>query len=242
MLWSHLMAICAIFFGAGLLQGLTGFGSALFAMPLLTFFIDFKSAVPLCLLNGMVITGYLTFQLRRYLTIKTIGPMLIGALPGILFGTLLLKSLPIKALQLSLGILLTTYCIWALLRPPVRRKLGSAWSYIAGFVSGAVGATIGTSGPPVIIYVSLSNWSKDYAKATLTGFFITTGLLTLISQGFYGLITPKVLKFFAFSGLWVLLGTHLGVMLYGKLDTVRYLRLVIFTLLLLGITLILKTF
>jgi len=214
----------------------------LLAMPLLTLFLDFRSAVPLCLLNGMIITGYLTLQLRHHLIIKTIGPMLAGALPGIIFGTLLLKHLPIHILQFSLGALLITYCSWSLLRPPIRRTLGSAWAYTAGFASGAVGASVGASGPPVIIYVSLSKLTKDYAKATLTGFFITTGLITLISQGLSGLITIKVLKLFSFSAPWVLAGTYAGVTLYKKLNTLHYLRLVILTLLALGIVLVINAF
>jgi len=238
-LW-HFFSAGSIFFTAGLLQGLTGFGSALLAMPLLTLFLDFRSAVPLCLLNGMIITGYLSIQLRRHLTIKKIGPLLAGALPGILFGTFMLTHVHGPILQACLGVLLVCYCVWALFRPPVRIGLGPAWAGIAGFASGAIGAAMSASGPPVIIYVSLSDWPKDETKATLTGFFISTGMLTLISQGLSGLITPEVLYLFIFCAPWVLAGTFIGIKLYSRLDTTRYLRLVILTLLGLGISLTIR--
>jgi uncharacterized membrane protein YfcA len=46
-------AIAAISFLAGLVQGLTGFGSALLAMPLFLLFLDARTAVPLSILNGL---------------------------------------------------------------------------------------------------------------------------------------------------------------------------------------------
>ncbi len=240
MTFPDIAAVCTIFLSASLLQGLTGFGSALLAMPLLTLFMDFKSAVPLCLLNGMIITGFLTFQLRRHLTLKNLGPLLAGALPGIVFGTFLLKNLPVKILQICLGLLLVLYCTWALLRPPLRRKLGLAWSYTAGFASGAIGAAISASGPPVIIFASLADWDKDEVKSTLSGFFLSSGLATLASQYISGLLTPHILYTFTFTAPWVMAGTWLGSMVYKQLDARRYLRLVILTLLGLGIVLIVR--
>ncbi|WP_456384925.1 TSUP family transporter, partial [Desulfolithobacter sp.] len=56
-----------VFLAAGFVQGLTGFGSALVAIPLLSLLMDVKTAVPLCTLNGMIITMYLGWRLRNHL-------------------------------------------------------------------------------------------------------------------------------------------------------------------------------
>jgi uncharacterized membrane protein YfcA len=58
--------ISLIFFIAGFIQGLSGFDSALFAMTLHTFLIDVKTAVPLCILNSILITLFLSLQLKHY--------------------------------------------------------------------------------------------------------------------------------------------------------------------------------
>ena len=47
---------CCIFLLAGGVQGVTGFGSALVAIPLLSLVMDVKQAVPLAILNGLVVT------------------------------------------------------------------------------------------------------------------------------------------------------------------------------------------
>jgi hypothetical protein len=64
------LAIAAISFLAGLVQGLTGFGSALVAMPLFLLFLDARTAVPLSILNGLIITVYLCLQLKRHLDLE----------------------------------------------------------------------------------------------------------------------------------------------------------------------------
>ncbi len=78
--------VSLIFFMAGLIQGLSGFGSALLAMPLLTIFIDVKVAVPLCILNSFLITSYLSFKLKNYMEMKKILSLFAGSLPGIYLG------------------------------------------------------------------------------------------------------------------------------------------------------------
>ncbi|MBC8412764.1 sulfite exporter TauE/SafE family protein, partial [bacterium] len=59
---------------------MAGFGSSIVAMPLLTMLIDLKSAVALCILNGLIITSYLCIQLRPHLDKRKILPLFIGSL------------------------------------------------------------------------------------------------------------------------------------------------------------------
>lgn len=59
-----------IFLLAGVVQGLTGFGAGLVAIPLLCLVVDVKTAVPLVVLNYVIITVFLSFELRAYIDIK----------------------------------------------------------------------------------------------------------------------------------------------------------------------------
>ena len=54
-----------IFLLSGLIQGLTGFGGGLVAIPLLCLIMDVKMAVPLCIVSGLVITTVMAYELRR---------------------------------------------------------------------------------------------------------------------------------------------------------------------------------
>lgn len=217
---------------------MTGFGSALVAIPLLTLIIDIKMAVPLCILNSMVITTYLSLKMRKHLETKKVLPLCIAAIPGIFIGTTLLYTVDSRLIRLSLGVFLVAYSLYSLLSKPHPRKLHSIWGWIAGFLSGAIGAAFSAGGPPTIIYATLNDWKKDSIKATLSGFFLFNSYLIAIVHAVNGLTTVDVFTAFMISAPVVLLGTVLGSICYGKIPGELYLQIIFAFLILMGIMLI----
>ncbi len=232
------LLISAIFLLAGFIQGVTGFGSALVAMPLLCIIIDIKSAVPLCILNSIVITTYLSLKMRSHLSIGKILPLCVAAIPGIIMGSTLLKQVSSSLIRINLGILLIAYSFYSLYSRPAPRKLNKTWSYIAGFMSGAIGAAFSAGGPPTIIYATLSDWNKDTIKATLSGFFLFNSYLIAVVHAVNGLTTIEVFTQFMISAPFVLLGTVLGSISYGKIPRECYLQIIFAFLVVMGIIMI----
>ncbi len=228
------LLIGLIFLLAGFIQGMTGFGSALVAIPLLSLFLDIKIAVPLCMLNSLVITTFLSLKMRQHLDRKKITPLCLAAVPGIIVGSTLLKHVSSTVIRISIGILLVAYSLYSLFSKPKPRKLHKAWSYVAGFTSGAIGAAFSAGGPPTIIYTTLNGWSKDEIKATLSGFFLFNSYLTASVHAMSGLTTLQVFSFFLVSAPFVLLGTVLGSICYGKIPRTLYLQLIFAFLVLMG--------
>lgn len=231
---------CLIFLLAGLVQGLTGFGGALVALPLLSLIMDVQQAVPLVILNGLAITTTLAWQLRAQLDRRKIFPLLVGSLPGIAFGTTLLKLADPAAMNRFLGILLVVISIINLsirlrpINPPI------FWGYFAGFMSGTINASVGAGGPPVILFTLLHNWKKDEIRATLTGFFALSGYVTAVAHAGNGLITTAVLGTLVLTVGFVLIGTHIGNRISGRINRRLYLRVVYTLLIGLGVMLLLK--
>jgi hypothetical protein len=223
-----------IFFAAGFTQGLTGFGSALVAMPLLVLLIDVKEAVPLCMLNGVIITGFLSLQLRSHLERRKILPLLLGCLPGVGVGVFFLKQADPDLIRSLLGGLIVCHVLFTMARKPKPRPLHPAWAYAAGFGTGAIGAACSAGGPPTIIYTTLAGWSRDQIKATLSGFFLASGLVVAAAHALSGMTTGTVLRYFAVSMVFVLLGVVVGARCSGRLDTARYLQVVRVVLLVIG--------
>ncbi|HID69521.1 MAG TPA: sulfite exporter TauE/SafE family protein [Desulfobacterales bacterium] len=232
------LLISIIFLLAGFIQGVTGFGSALVAIPLLSLIIDVKGAVPLCILNSLVITTYLSLKMRKHLDAKKIVPLCAAAVPGIIVGSTILKQVSSTIIQICLGILLVAYSIYSLISRPERRKLHSIWSYIAGFLSGAIGAAFSAGGPPTIIYATLNDWKKDTIKATLSGFFLFNSYLIATVHAINGLTTIEIFTYFMISAPFVFLGTVLGTICYGKILGERYLQLIFIFLILMGFMMI----
>jgi uncharacterized membrane protein YfcA len=234
------IACALIYFLAGFVQGVTGFGSALVAVPLLTFLIDIKVAVPLSMLNGLLITLFLSVELRRHIDWRKIAPLFIGSLPGILVGIALFKKSPSTALRVLLGIVLIVYGIYRLAGRAKHIAIHRKWGYLAGFATGLIGVVLSTGGPPTIFYATRTGWNKDDIKATLSGFFFASGLFTVVAHALSGVTSVAVLRYFAFSALFVLAGVFSGSTLSSRLGTDRYIRIVLIWLLILGFVMIMS--
>lgn len=215
-----------IFLLAGLIQGLTGFGGGLVAIPLLCMIMDVKLAVPLSILSGLVITTTMAYELRDFLDWRKILPLLIGSLPGVLVGTILLKQADPVVINRILGLLLISISGFNLMIKPKPVKPSIIWGYIAGFFAGSINAAVGAGGPPAIIYTTLTDWKKDEIKATLTGFFALNGYITAAVHGCNGMITRTTLGYFAATLLFVLLGTFAGSRISSRINRRTYLRIV----------------
>ncbi len=235
---TEIFIIGAIFFLGSFVQGLTGFGAGLIAIPLLTLVVDIKVAVPLYMLTSLVMTNYMAFRLRRYFDRGKILPLCIGAVPGIIAGATILKTVPSDIIRIYLGAMLIGYALYNFLCKPTPLQLHHGWGYLAGFLSGAIGTACSAGGPPAIIYTTLNSWNKNEMKATLTGFFFFNSYLTIAAHAITGMTTFTVVKYFLFTAPFVLAGTVVGSCCYGFFRTSWYLRIVLFFLLIMGVMLI----
>ncbi len=234
----HLVLAATISLAAGFIQGLSGFGSALVAMPLLLLFLPARTAVPFCILMGLVITLQLGLGLRKHLDFKKIAPLFTGCLPGIACGTWVLKNADNVLIKKGLGLVLVAYSLFQLLMKQRSLKLSPYWGILAGFLTGVIGAAFSAGGPPTIIYTSLNQWGKDTIKATLTGFFFLTGLIIAAAHAVTGITSPMVMKLFMLSIPPVIAGTFLGTLAYKRLSHREYLKLIYVLLLLMGVMLL----
>lgn len=233
--------IALIFLAAGFTQGVSGFGSALVAMPLLLLFLDARTATPLCVLNGLVITGYLSMRLKTHMDWRKILPLCLGCLPGIYVGVVFLKRADDHLFRVLLGVMLVSYAAYTLLARPRPRPIHPAWAYVAGFGTGAIGAAFSAGGPPTIVYASLTGWSKEAIKATFSAFFFATGLCIATAHAVNGLTTPVVLHHLAVSFCFVLAGVWLGERCSAKISRDVYLRMVLVLLVAMGLLMLVSS-
>ncbi len=224
-----------IFLVAGFVQGLTGFGSALVAIPLLSLIIDIKAAVPLCILNGLVITIYLALHLRRHLDRRKILPLVLGSIPGVVVGATLLKRVDSDIIRFCIGLLLVSYSLYNLLARPRPFGLARGWGWVAGFLTGAIGAAFSAGGPPAIVYSTLAGWKKEEIRATLSGFFVANGIVTAAVHALTGVSSLATVQLFFVTAPFVLLGTALGSRVTSRIDQRIYLRIIFAFLVVMGI-------
>ena len=230
--------IVLISFLAGVAQGLSGFGSILLALPLLTIFLDIKTVIPLVTLHGFFTAVIVLIGLRKDLDWQKVLPLLVGSIPGIPLGVFFLKNMNTDTIQLAMGLILLAYALFSLSFRPVIWEMKTAGGSLVGFLAGCLGGALGAAGPPVIVYTSLQPWSKDKIKATLQGFFVASGVVVVLLQALSGLTTIPVLWYFLISLPALVLGTYFGSFFYGRIGDQAYKRIMFVLLALMGAFLI----
>jgi len=198
-----------IFLGATLL-GLSGFGGALFSMPLLLLFADPKWAAPVVVLCYTINRIPALFVLRNNLMWDHSILLIAAAAPGAFLGTYFLKSLEPGIIMKILGTLLVLYSVYKLSAPTFKLHFSTFWAIPAGFLSGVLGGAFGTDGPPVIVYAALKPWTKEQVIGMLHSFFLFANLLVIGSYGYHGLLNASVLTASAISAPFAVAGFFFG--------------------------------
>ncbi len=214
--------VCLIIAFAGFTQGFSGFGSVLVSLPCLTLWLPIKTAVPLVNLMSCCINLILIIQLRHSLHGPKILPLLLASLPGIPLGVYFLKTVAPWKLELLLGAVLITFPLCSGSSRLRARRTHPGWACLAGFCSGCLGGSLGTSGPPIVVYTALQPWNTDEMKGTLVGFFLIDHLGVLGLQALSGLVTVRVATLVFVSLPFLVLGVLCGSFCYRKTASENY--------------------
>jgi uncharacterized protein len=188
---------------------------------------------------AIVVQGFAIWKLRNALKVARLLPFIAGGAAGIPLGALLLRTASADHLRASIGLLLVLFSVYSLARPKFQlRGGGRIGDGLVGLASGIVGASTGLAGLPVIIWSTGRGWTKDEQRAVFQPVVIAIFAMNLLWFGGSGMVTKGVLQLF-FMGLpAALLGTWLGLQLYGSLDEARFRRIVLLLLLISGLTLL----
>lgn len=165
---SAAFALAPIAIAGGLIQGLTGFGSALVTIPLATYFVPLPFALAVFAIVDFANGLRLGLENPRNAVVAEIGRMVPLMIVGVAAGATLLVNLPRKASLLALGVFVLAYALYGLSRRGRLAVISRHWSYAAGFCGGLSGTLFGAGGPPYAIYLSHRPLSKEQFRATLT--------------------------------------------------------------------------
>ncbi|MGR5175886.1 sulfite exporter TauE/SafE family protein [Vibrio parahaemolyticus] len=228
---------------AGFTQGLTGFGSALVSVPLLSFIVGAQTAVPIAGIFGWLVTLPIVWKMRHSIQRQTGLILFAGSVPASFVGAKLLATMPSQYILLTMGVVLVASSLHSLRSTkPLFKKTSVPVTVGAGFTSGVLGASVGESGPPVIAYTSMQPWTADQTKSTLAFFFMLQMIGANISFWNEGLITEEVLSLVTSALPAFAVGLTGGMFGYHLLHKYKidYHRIVHLFLLFIGCALVLK--
>ena len=180
---------CLVFFTAwfvgSFVNGISGLGAAMLALPFISLMVGLDIAVPAGCLVGGVVSVFVAWTYRKDCMVKEVIIMVIGSLPGAALGTLALKMLPVRWLCLGLGALLLFFVLWQIYEQHRTHGLTvhkNPWyGFIAGCCGGFGNAAVSIGGPPLAICATLQNWDKDAARGTFGAYYMIMSCITRFS-------------------------------------------------------------
>lgn len=222
--------------------GLTGFGSSIVAVPLLTQLLALRTVVPMMLFFDLVAGTLLGLNNRRHLRLDEIRHLMPGVLVGIVLGLGVLLLVPERVLLGGLGIFVLVHVVRAVwLRPARAAPSSPRLASVYGLFGGIFTSTFGTGGPIYTLYLAGRLPDPLQLRATNSALLVITAALRLVMfavAGLYAdsavLILPALLMPFALAGYLA------GAWLSARVHPARVLSAVWALLALAGLGLVLR--
>ncbi|MGW0787964.1 TSUP family transporter [Streptomyces sp. NPDC002911] len=183
-------ALLCVTVGVGaLLQVSIGFGLGMIAAPVFSLVDPELAPVAVLLLAGGVTATALVRE-RGRADLRGCGWALVGRVPGVLAGTLLVVALPTRYLALLIaGVVLTGVAVSTAGYVPRQRRSAVV---LAGMASGLMGTATSIGGPPMAMV-----WQRlrgPELRATMSAFFLAGSLMSLVALTAAGTVGAHALQ------------------------------------------------
>ena len=236
------LVVGAVVFFAFFVRGVSGFGSATIAIPLMVHVVPLKLAVPLLLVLDFLST-LATIRIDRAQLVKAEVKRLIPwAMIGVITGVFLLVQLPPALLLSALGVLVIAFGVRTLVSPVGDKAVSRWWSAPAGFTGGLFGGMFGSGAAmPYMIYLTHRLRDKRSVRATFSGFAIFDYAFRLVTFLFTGLLLQRALGVVLLISVPAMAaGFYLGNKIHHRISNEQALRVIAVLLILSGLSLIAK--
>jgi uncharacterized membrane protein YfcA len=236
--------MAAVVLAAAFIKGAIGFGFPALGTPLLSLFVDVKTAVVVLILPNIVMDG-IQFARRGtpLSTIRRFGVLLLSGAGGVVLGTHMLTLLSPRAATLILGAFVL--CFVALNATGLSPRVPAHWepwlSPPAGFVAGVIGGVTNAPATALVLYFHAIGLSKHEFVSSVAFTFFFYKLVQLGAVTWYGLLPWSLLG----ASLWLtavgLVGFAVGLGVQDRLDQRSFNRAVLGFLALLGAWLLVRS-
>lgn len=223
----------------GFINGLAGFGTALFALSWWLQIMTPLEAVAMVLFMSVASGIQGLVLVWKTINWKRTARFLIPALIGVPIGLQLLDIINPAILKLIIAGFLILYGGFFAFRKglPDFTRPTNVLDRIIGFVSGILGAVAGLSGALPTMWIALRPWPKYEQRAVLQPFNVIILGVAAIVLAFQGAYSKPVLLNLLIVIPLSLIAAQIGIMMFKRLKDHQFKRLLIFLLLIAGLVL-----
>ena len=229
------LAILTLVVGGGAtISAILGGGGGILVLAVLLQVFGPAVAIPLHGVIQLVANLWRGFLYREHTLWSIVGALILGAIPGIILGTLAQRYVPEQVIQVALGLFVVVATLWPIKEDSESNGIDDRWLWPLGGASGFLAMIIGSVGPLLSVYFLRRGLEPMQLVATKT--WCQTGLHAMKVAGFLTLgfsFSEHALTLSAVIPA-ALLGTWLGRNVLKKLKTETFVLALRILLVLLG--------
>jgi len=217
--YEQVVLVLAGAFAGGIVNGLTGFGTAITAMGIWLYAIPPTVAASLAIICSTVSQFQTLHLIWRAIRWQRVLTFVVPGVIGVPIGTFLLPHVDPRWFKIGIGSFLVAYPSYVLLR---RTQTESAWGgraadCVIGFGGGILGGLTGLSGVLPIVWMDIRGWTKEQRRAVVQSFNLAILSLALVSHAVSGLLTRQVAAQAAIALPATICGAWIGAFIYRRL-------------------------
>lgn len=215
----------------GLINGLAGFGTALFALSFFLIVLPPFHAVAILVVLS-VVTGLQGLWVVREAIGQNKGRLvrfLLPGLAGIPFGVMILSVIEAGTLKIVVAAMLVLYGGYFMLRARLPRfeRPTPVWDMLVGFLGGVLGGAASLSGALPMMWCTLRPWPRHETRAVLQPFNVGVLAVTAIVLALKGAYMRETLIYLALAIPVALLSAQVGIAIFKRLSDDAFRRLLI---------------
>jgi len=227
----QIVAILAAYMVAGSAKGVTGLGFSTISLPLLTFSVGLKDALPLVIIPSITSNLIVMVGAGHFVpVVKRFWLMLAATIPGIVLGLWLLNYLDGETAGAILGVVLLAFCVFSYFNPnfvlPARLQR----------VNGITGSQVMPSMP----YLMSLNLERYIFIQAINCSFTMSSIVMAIGLTALGIMTIQAFVISVIGAGFAIIATRFGERMRNKLSPEQFRKAVLVILTIMAIVLITK--
>ena len=228
-------------FGSAVIGGMAGLGSAIIMIPVLTFAVGIREAVPIATVAVMMQTWSRIWVNRALIDRSVVKWFFVGALPMSILGATAFANLPADLLQKAFAVFLLL--IVAFRHTPLASRAGqmSARAFVGvGAGQGFLSALFGGAGPFGASFFLAYGLRRGAFVGTMAAGMTIINLVKIGMYGSFALLDASVLVLAGALGSIMVVGAYVGGMIANRVSDKAFVVIVEIVIVAAAISLLLR--
>ena len=237
-----IIIILAVLAG-GLVKGTLGFGMPMVALPIIAFIIPPTTAMIL-LCAPIFLTNFLQIKFRQGVSSYRFLPMFLSLIIGLIIGARLILEIDVNTITQIIAVSIIFAALvncFGIKIKNINKNHENTITSLIGFGSGILGGLSTFYGPPMLAYLVAVDLPKEKFVRTVSTMYFIGSFPLYGSLIYYGFATKEDLIFSLILIIPAFIAQQVGTKIRDKFNQKQFRICILITLIILGLSLLVKT-